>query len=203
MNTDASTVEDINIHQIMERSSMSCIASSGERSSIFRNRSFTLSKNDRDLREKFDSVAVSVSIPSSMTYLSYTGLPVLVFDISQDFHTSEDHLSPMFHSEWLDELAHSTDLSCDCLLHSYRAQRYVLTFRFGFPRAFRCSQGKHVRIPHSVSRDQIHHRLRLCCDSFFNCILCSFRHRFQIIDRKAGTLSSRTSGSRRISLSAA
>ena len=64
MNADASTVEDINIHQIMERLSMSCIASSGERSSIFRNRSFTLFKNDRDLRKRFDYVAVSESISS-------------------------------------------------------------------------------------------------------------------------------------------
>ena len=49
MNTDASNVEDINIHQIIERLSMSCIASSGERPNIFRNRSFTLFKNDRDI----------------------------------------------------------------------------------------------------------------------------------------------------------
>ena len=61
MNADASSVEDINIHPIIERLSMSCIASSGEQSSIFRNRSFTLFKNDRDLRERFDSVAVSES----------------------------------------------------------------------------------------------------------------------------------------------
>ena len=57
---------------------MSCIESFGERSNIFRNRSFTLFKNDRDLRERFDSVAVSESISSSMTNLSFTGLPVLV-----------------------------------------------------------------------------------------------------------------------------
>ena len=67
MNTDSSNVEDINIHQIIERLSMSCIASSGERSNIFRNRSFTLCKNDRDFREKFDSVTLSES----------TGLSVL------------------------------------------------------------------------------------------------------------------------------
>ena len=77
MNTDASNVEDINIHQIIKRLSMSCIASSGERSNIFRNRSFTLFKNDRDLGERFDSVAVSESKSSSMTNLSYTGLSVL------------------------------------------------------------------------------------------------------------------------------
>ena len=82
MNTDASNVEDINIHQIVERLSMSCIASSGEQSSIFRNRSFTLFKNDRDLKKRFDSVAVSESTPSSVTNLSSTGLPVLVLDIS-------------------------------------------------------------------------------------------------------------------------
>ena len=62
MNTHASNVEDINIHQIKERLSMSCIASFEEWSNIFRNRSFTLCKNDRDFSEKFDSVAVSESI---------------------------------------------------------------------------------------------------------------------------------------------
>ena len=87
MNTDASNVEDIYIHQIIERLSMSCIESSGERSNIFRNRSFTLFKNERDFRERFDPAAVSESISSSMTRLSDTGLSVLVFDISPDFHT--------------------------------------------------------------------------------------------------------------------
>ena len=87
MSTDASNVEDINIHQIIERLSLSCIASSEEWSNIFHNRSFTLFKNDRDLRERFDSVAVPVSISSSMTNLSYTGLTLLVPNISPDFHT--------------------------------------------------------------------------------------------------------------------
>ena len=87
MNTDASTVEHINIHQIIERLSMSCIESSGERFSIFRNRSFTLFKNGRDFSERFDSAAVSESISISMTNLLETGLPVLVYDISPDFLT--------------------------------------------------------------------------------------------------------------------
>ena len=66
-----------------------------------------------------------------------------------------------------------------------RAQRYV-TFRFGVHRAFRCSRGKHVRIPYPASRDQIHHRLWFCCDSFFTCILLrSFRHHFKTIGRTA------------------
>ena len=51
MNTDASNVEDINILQIIERLSMYCIESSGERSSIFLDRSITLFKNARDLGE--------------------------------------------------------------------------------------------------------------------------------------------------------
>ena len=89
---------------------MSCIASSGERSNIFRNRPFTLFKNERDFTERPDSVTVSESISSSMTNLSYTGLTVLVFDISPDFHTWEDHLSSMFHSEYFDELASITGL---------------------------------------------------------------------------------------------
>ena len=61
-----------------------------------------------------------------------------------------------------------------CLLHIWRAQRYVLTFRFGFTRAFRCSRGKHVRISHAVSWCQFHHRLCLCFDSFFTCISVFF-----------------------------
>ena len=57
---------------------MSCIASSWRWCNIFRDRSLTLFKNDIDLREKFDSVAVLESISSSMTNLTSTGLPVLV-----------------------------------------------------------------------------------------------------------------------------
>ena len=84
MNADASNVEDINIHQIKKkRLLMSCIASSGERSNFFRNRSFTLFKNDRDLRERCDYAAVSESISSSMTNSFDTGFPVLVVDIHQ------------------------------------------------------------------------------------------------------------------------
>ena len=87
MNTDASNVEDINIPQIIERLSMSCIASFEEWFNIFRNRSFTLFKNDRDLRERFDSVTVSESISSSMTNLPSTGLSVFAPKISPDFHS--------------------------------------------------------------------------------------------------------------------
>ena len=54
-----------------------------ERSNIFRNRSFTLFKNDRHLRERFDSVAVSESISSAMTNLSYTGLTVFALTFQQ------------------------------------------------------------------------------------------------------------------------
>ena len=66
---------------------------------------------------------------------------------------------------------------------SPRAQKY-LTFRSGFHRAFGCSRSKHVRIPCAVSRDQLHHRLRFCCDSFFlhlHLFAC-FRHHFKTID---------------------
>ena len=94
-------------------------------------------------------MAVSESISSSMTSLSYTGLSVLVFDISPDSHTEEDHLSSMFHSVKFDELA--PKFYGTRLLHIERAQKYVLTFISGFPRAFRCSRGKHGLIPHAVS----------------------------------------------------
>ena len=51
-----------------------------------------------------------------------------------------------------------------------------------WPWAFGCSRGKHVRSPFAASRDQIHHRLRFCCDSSFTCIfLRSFRHHFKTI----------------------
>ena len=93
-----------NIHQV-ERLSMSCIGSSGERFSIFRNRSLTLFRNERDFRERSDSAAVSESISISMTNVLDTSLPVLVLDISPEFRTWEDHLSSLFHSEELDELA--------------------------------------------------------------------------------------------------
>ena len=54
----------------------------------------------------------------------------------------------------------------------------------GFRWAFWCSGCKHVRIPCAASRDQIHHRLRFWCDSFFTCIfLRSFRHYFKTIGR--------------------
>ena len=86
MNTDASNVEDIYTPQIIERLSMSCIESSGERFSIFRNRSFTLFRNERDFTDRFDS-AVSESISILMTNLLDIGHPVLVFDISPDFRT--------------------------------------------------------------------------------------------------------------------
>ena len=87
MNTDASNVQDINIHHITERLSMSCIESSGERFSIFRNRPFTLLRNERDFRARSDSVAVPESISISMTNLLDTSFPVLVFDMSPDFLT--------------------------------------------------------------------------------------------------------------------
>ena len=87
MNTDASDVENINFPQIKERLSMCCIESSGEQFSIFRTRSFTLLRNERDFRERSDSVTVSESISISMTTMSFSGLSVLVFDISPDFHT--------------------------------------------------------------------------------------------------------------------
>ena len=96
MNKDASTVEDVDIHQMMERLLMSCIGSSGEPFSIFRKSIVHFLKNGRDLKEKFDSAAMSESISSSsMTSLSEswvnccppTGLTVLASNISPDFHS--------------------------------------------------------------------------------------------------------------------
>ena len=154
---------------------MFCIASSEEWSNIFRNRSFTLFKNDRDLGERFDSVAVSESISSSMTKLVIYGS----HHSCSQHDTRFPHLRrPLVVNVPFWEVWWASAQPVLVCLHIQRAQRYVLTFIFGFPRAFRCSRGKHA-----VSWDQIHHRLWFCCDSFFTCIfLRSFRHHFKTID---------------------
>ena len=82
MNTDAPTVEDMNITQIIERLSMTCIESS-----ICRSRSFTLFRKERDFRERSDSATVPESISKSTTNLLDTGFPVFVPYISPDFLT--------------------------------------------------------------------------------------------------------------------
>ena len=162
---------------------MYCIESSGERFNIFRNRSFTLFRNERYFGERSDSVAVAESMSMSMTNFLHTGLTVLVPDISPEFLTWEDHLSSMFHAEEFDEQASITGLKAPVCCRFKRAQWNYLTFRFGVHRVFRCSRGKHDLIPYTASRYQIHRRLWFCCDSFFTCVfLCSFRHRFDTDD---------------------
>ena len=54
-----------------------CSQFSGEPFGVLRNRSFTLVKNERDFREKSDSVVVSESIAISMINCSFSGLPCL------------------------------------------------------------------------------------------------------------------------------
>ena len=181
---DASNVEVINIRQIIDSLSMVCIASSEELSNTFRNRSVTLFKNDRDLGEKFDSVAVSESISSSMTNLSSTGLPGIAPNISPDSHTWEDQLVVNV-PFWVVWWAGAQYGSPPCLFaaHLTNSDGSFRLSRFGFHRAFRCNRSKHVRIPHAVSWYQIHHRFWFCCDSFFTCIFwCYFRHRFKTVD---------------------
>ena len=128
--------------------------------------------------ERSDSVVVSVSTSISMTNSLDTGFPVLVFDISPDFRTWEDHLSSLFHSEEFDELTSITGFPC--LFAAHLTISDVLSdFQVWWFRFFRCSRGKHGRTPYTASRYQIRHRLWFCCDSFFTYIfLCSFRHRF-------------------------
>ena len=67
MNTDACNVEDINIPQIKERLSMSCVESSEDWSNIFRTQSFTLCKNDLVFNDMSDSATMSESMSSSST----------------------------------------------------------------------------------------------------------------------------------------
>ena len=109
------------IHQIIGRLSMSCNACFEKWSNIFRNRSFTLFKNDRDLRERFDSVTVSESISSSMTNLSSTGLFVLAPNISPDFHSRPLVVNVPFWVVWWASAHHRSP--CSCLLLIQQAQR--------------------------------------------------------------------------------
>ena len=70
---------------------------------------------------------------------------------------------------------------CSLMLLSPRPQR-KLTFMSGFPRASWCSWSQHIKSSFATSRNQIQHRFRLCCDSFFTWIfLRSFRHHFRTI----------------------
>ena len=133
--------------------------------------------------ERSGSVAVSIS----MTNLLDTGLPVLVFDISPDFRTWEDHLSTLFHSEKFDELASITGLPVPvcCTFDELRGTFWLSDLVFPeFSDAVEVS--KHGRVPCAASRHQIRHWLWFCCDSFFTCIfLRSFRHRFDAVDGAA------------------
>ena len=108
-----------NIPQIIESLSMSCIDASGERVSIFRYRSFTQFKYDRDFKGRFDSAAVSESISSSMTKLSSTGLSVLLPTFLQISTLETLVVNVPFWVNWWTLLIP-------------RAQKY-LTFRSGFP----------------------------------------------------------------------
>ena len=145
MSTDASNVEDINIFQIKEFLSVSCMAFFEDWFNIFRNRSLTLCKNDRDFNVMSDSVAVSESMSSSsMTNLSVrwvngcppTGLPVLASNISSVSTHEKTTFRQYFILSCLMSLAPITGHPIIYwMLLSPRAQRY-LTFRCGFRLAF-------------------------------------------------------------------
>ena len=147
---------------------------------IFRNRSFTLFKNDRDFSGRFDSVTLSESISSS----SMTKLIDLLdgfLSTHGSLRSCSQHVTrfpllrrPLvvnvpFWVVWWSGAHHRSP--CSWLLLIQRAQKYVLTLRFGFHRAFRCSRGKHGQIPYTASRYQNRHRLWFRCDSFFTCVL--------------------------------
>ena len=156
---------------IIERLSMSCIASFEDWSCIFRNRSSTLFKNDRDFGERFDSVAVSESITSSsMTNLSVswvdscppTSLSVLAPNISPNFPLLRRPLVVNV-SSWVVWWASAHHKSpCSWLLLIPRGSEELL----GFPMQSKPSTFGSLN---AVSWDRIHHRRWFCCDSFFTC----------------------------------
>ena len=118
-----------------------------------------------------------------MTNLSYTGLPVLVFDTFTRFPLLRRQLVvnvPFWVVSWASAQYGSPHT---CLLHIWRTRSYALTFRFVFHRTFWCSRGIYDRIPYTASWYHVHQRLRFCCDSFFTCIfLCYLRHRFETVN---------------------
>ena len=179
MNAGASNVEDKNIHP-NHKTFVQCLALNllENGSTSFRNRSFTLFRNERDFRERFDFAAVSESISSSSmtkTCLCAGGTNLLVAHMHGSHRSCFHHFIrfPLLRRPlvvivpfWVVWWASAHRKPRSWLLLIPQAQRYFLTFRFGFPRAFRCSRG-----------------LWFCCYSFFTCIfLCSFRHRFETVN---------------------
>ena len=163
MYTDASNVEDINISQIIERLSMSCIASCEEWSNIFRNHSPC--SRMIVISEK-GSILWRCQSPYHHRWQT-CHLRVSPFLLPTCHQISTLEKTTCRQCSILSSLSAHHRSPCSWLLLIPRAQRY-LTSRFGFPGAFRCSRGKHVRIPCAVSRDQIHHRLWLSCDNTYN-----------------------------------
>ena len=93
------TVEDTNIHQ-NHKNVFQCLAFNllEKGSASFAIGHSLCSRMNRIFGEKCSCAAVSESISISMTNLSSMDLPVLVFDISPDFHLRR-HFSSAFHSE--------------------------------------------------------------------------------------------------------
>ena len=118
-----------------------------------------------------------------MTNLSYTGLSVLVFEMSPDFHSWEDHFSSTFRSEEFDELAPNTGLPVPvcCRFNELRGTFWLSDLVFpGLCDAIEASTLGSLTLHRET---KIHHRIRFFCDSFFTCIfLCSFRHRFETVN---------------------
>ena len=186
MKKHASNVEDINIHHIKQRLSMSCIAYLEEWSNIFRNRTFTLCKNDWMV----DSVTVSVSISSSMTNLSFfLGELLSTYgsprSCSQHFTRFPLLRRPLVVSVpfWVVWWAGTHQKSpCSWLLSIQRAQKY-LKFRFGCHRETDAVEASTSRVL------SLHHETKFIIGFNFaetlsspasSCVL--FRHRFKTFD---------------------
>ena len=166
MDTDASNVEDTNIHHFLECLLLSCVVCFEDWSWIFRTRSFTLCKNDRDFDERSDSVAVLESLSSSSTRnwsvcsvnkpggCSLTGLTVLASNISSDFHSWEE-----LRSSWLSCLvSHAVEAITLGFLTLHRQTKFIIGFDFAVtlssPQSFRVlfdtlTLNKHKRWFHS------------------------------------------------------
>ena len=154
--------EDIHNHHITESLSLSSVTFFENRFCLRRTWSFTLFKNDLDPHDNSNSASAKefVSLVSTVNRSAgceQTTGPTLEktkfyqCSILSGLMSVPNNGSPL-----------------SVVLLSLQTQR-ALTFVSGLPRAFWCSRGC-FGSPFTAPRDQIHHRLRFCFDSFFTWI---------------------------------
>ena len=164
MKKDASNVEDMNIPQITECLSLSCIASFKDWSSIFRTRSLTLCK--MDFNDKSDSVTVLVHKivinNRSFRVLCEQNVWLFINKSSRSYLYLEKTNS--YQHSTLSTLMSKRPVRRYCSVHELNGKwlSYLV-----FPWLSDAVETSTSRVLLPASRDQSHHWSWLCCDSFF------------------------------------